>query len=427
MAQRQSSVVARLSAGRADVVGFGRLLHNERVMPAAVFAAAAARLGPLVAGREVLALQDTTEVVYGKRSGGRRGMGKVAHGASRGMLLHPVLVVDVESEAVLGLAHGAVWTRTKPARADYQAQPIEDKESYRWLSAGQAAKAALAGAARVTLIADRESDIYEAWARLPEERFRLLSRAGRDRKLAGGGSLFQAADGWPVSGQVRLELPAVPGRPARPATLGLRFGTVTIARPKNCSDRQAPRQLQLYLVEALEHRPPKGHAPLHWRLLVSQPITSFAEARDLVALYRQRWHIEQLFRTLKRQGLDIEASQIDGLHALQNLIAFATLAAVQVMQLVTARQGSPRPATDVVDAEQVPILARIGRRLEGKTTPQHNPHPEASLAWLSWIVARLGGWTGYVNQRLPGPITMHHGLTRLQTILDSRQFYEDDL
>jgi hypothetical protein len=425
--QRQTSVVARLSAGRADIVGFGRFLENERVSVAEIFAAEAARLPERVAGREVLAIQDSSELVYGKRSGRRRGMGKVAHGGSRGMLLHPVLVIDVASGAVLGLAHGEVWTRTAPARADYQAQPIEDKESYCWIGGGLAAKAVLAGASRLTLIADRESDIYQAWTRLPDAKCRLLARAGRDRRLAGGGKLFQAAASWAAAGRVVLELPAAPGRPARRATLTLRFGVVEIRRPKNCSDRGAPKSLRLYLVEALEEQPPHGAAPLHWRLLSSHPVASFREAQELVALYRQRWHIEQLFRTMKRQGLDIEASQIDGLHSLQNLIAMATVAAVQVMQLVQAREGSPRPATDVIAAEQLPLVARIGRSLEGKTQAQKNPHPEGSLAWLSWIIARLGGWTGYIRERLPGPVTISYGLTRFQSILDSRRFYEDDL
>lgn len=419
-------MVRRLSQGRADIVGFGRFLGNARVSVAAIFAAEAAGLAERVAGREVLAIQDTSELSYGKRSGQRRGLGPVAHGASRGVLLHPVLVLDVASGAVLGLAHGAAWTRAKPAAANHQALPIEQKESHRWLAGGAAAKAALTGAARITLIADRESDIYEAWARLPDARCRLLARAGRDRWLADGKTkLFAAAAGWAAGGDFDLALPAAPGRAARTARLTLRFGAVEIKRPKNCSDKQAPPSLRLYLVEAYEPAPPAGTEPLHWRLLVSDPVRSFAQARRLVELYRQRWHIEQLFRTLKRQGLDIEASQIETARPLCNLIAMATIAAVRVLQLVNARDGSERPASDVVAGEQVPLLRRVQDRLQGRTAAQRNPHAEASLQWVAWIVARLGGWSGYASERPPGPITMHNGWIRLQAILDSRRFYED--
>jgi hypothetical protein len=55
--------------------------------------------------------------------------------------------------------------------------------------------------------------------------------------------------------------------------------------------------------------------------------------------------------------------------------------------------------------------AAIGPTLEGKTARQRNPHPHGSLAWLSWIVARLGGWNCYYKP--PGPKTMRAGWDRL--------------
>jgi hypothetical protein len=44
----------------------------------------------------------------------------------------------------------------------------------------------------VTVVADRESDIYAEWATIPEQGFHLLSRAMVDRGLAGkpGHTLF---------------------------------------------------------------------------------------------------------------------------------------------------------------------------------------------------------------------------------------------
>jgi len=425
LVDERTSTLRQLSHGRAEEVGFGRFLGNASVTAEQIFAAEAAGLAERVAGLEVIAIQDTSELSFGRASGTRRGLGPVGRGNARGLLLHPVLVLEAEAGAVLGLAHGQVWTRTKPARADYQAQPIEEKESQRWLSGGAAAKAVLAKARRVTLIADRESDIYEAWARLPDARCRLLARACRERVLADGGRLFAAADAWPVAARTRLDLPAAPGRPARQAELALRFGAVRIKRPKNCSDKQAPAMLRLWLIEAREERPPAGAEALHWRLLSSDPVASAAQAQAIVALYRQRWHIEQLFRALKRQGLDIEASQLDSAAALIKLVAMASIAAARVMQLVQARDGSTRPATDAVAERLLPLIARLQCKLEGNTAAQKNPHPPGSLQWLAWVIARLGGWKGYASERPPGPITMHHGWTRFQNYADAWDMLQD--
>ena len=414
LVDERTSVLRRLSYRRGDEVGFGRFLGNENVTVEAIFAAEAASLTERVAGLDVVAIQDTSELSFGRQSGGRRGLGPVAFGSGRGLLLHPVLALDASGGAVLGLAHGEVWTRAVSARADYQAQPIEEKESYRWLAGGAAAKAVLAKARRITLIADRESDIYEAWVRLPSKQCRLLARACRDRMLVGGGRLFEAAGDWPVAERITLELPAAPGWPARRAKLALRHGAVAIKRPKNCSDKQAPPQLPLWLVEALEEDPPPDREPLHWRLLVSHPVTTAETARGIVELYRLRWHIEQLFRTLKLQGLDIEASQVDSPAPLTKLVALATIAAARIMQLVAARDGSSRPALDAIDPDLLPLVHRLHRKLEGATVAQTNRHPPGSLAWLAWIIARLGGWKGYPSERPPGPITMHHGWIRFQ-------------
>jgi len=87
----------------------------------------------------------------------------------------------------------------------------------------------------------------------------------------------------------------------------------------------------------------------------------------------------------------------------------------KIMQLVLARDGTvDRPATDVVTTDQLPMLEALQVSLEGKTAKQKNPHPEHSIAWLAWIIARLGGWTGYGSERPPGPITMRRGWHRFE-------------
>jgi hypothetical protein len=400
--------------GRAEWVGFSRWLNNPSVTAEEIAVHGAEALSERVAGLHVLAIQDTTELNYAKHAGRIRGLGPSGNGRDPGLFVHPVLAIDAGSGALLGLAGMQIWTRQGPASANYRSQPIEEKESYRWIKGAASAKSALASAAMITVIGDRESDIYEEFDRIPDGRTHLLTRACRDRALVGGGRLFDVTGTWPVRHRFKLEVRAQPGRPARTAYVEVRFGEVTIKRPGNCSDPTAACQLTLRLVEVKELDSAVAE-PIHWRLLTTHAVTTVAQALQIVTWYRQRWHIEQLFRTSKSQGLDLESSQVEAAGALFNLAAIAMVAATKIMQLVLARDGTvDRPATDVVAAEQLPMLEALQVRFEGKTAKQKNPHAKHSIAWLAWIIARLGGWTGYASERPPGPITMQRGWKRFE-------------
>jgi len=62
------------------------------------------------------------------------------------------------------------------------------------------------------------------------------------------------------------------------------------------------------------------------------------------------------------------------------------------MQIVLGRDGGTgQMLTDAADVADIPALCAINRRLEGRTDKLKNPHDPSSMAWFSWIVARLGG------------------------------------
>ena len=140
----------------------------------------------------------------------------------------------------------------------------------------------------------------------------------------------------------------------------------------------------------------------------------FAAAQEVVKLYRLRWRIEQVFRAMKSDGLRLEETQIKDAARLFNLAAIALTAAARTIQLVDARDGSSRPATDVADEDLIAAAEAIGPTLERNTARQKNPHPPRSLSWLTWIIARLGGWNCYYKP--PGPKTMRTGWNRLSAM-----------
>jgi hypothetical protein len=370
----------------------------------------------------VLAIQDTTELNHQAHAGRVRGLGTVGNGRDVGLFLHPLLAVDAVEGTCLGLAHVHHWNRTTPAALHYRKLRIEDKESYRWLATAQAGKQCLSEAARVTIIADRESDIYEEWARLPDARTHLLTRVCRDRTLATGGKLYTWLDAQPAQGTSCFDVPARPGqRSAHRATLEVRFGRIAIKRPASCTDKQAPKQIELSVVEVKELPDSVvGHeTPIHWRLLTTHRVARLEDALQCVEWYRQRWHIEQLFRTLKKQGLNVEGSQVETGEGLTKLLCLAVQAAVRTMQLTLARDAErAAQAADVFDAHEIKIVQKILPTLEGKTQKQKNPHRAGSLAQAAWVVARLGGWKGYASEAKPGPITMLRGLQRIEALCE---------
>ena len=128
----------------------------------------------------------------------------------------------------------------------------------------------------------------------------------------------------------------------------------------------------------------------------------------------------EVFRSLKSHCLRIGDSQVEEAGCFIKLAVVALIAAVRAMQLVLARDGSTaQPITDAVDPSDMPALRELNASLEGRTAKLKNPHDESRLAWYAWIVARLGGWSGYTSRgyRPPGPKTMHHGLLRIDQIM----------
>jgi len=411
MTETGSLVIRKLGCDHAGEIAIHRVLSAASVTCGEMVATLAARTAAACTGRRIVAAQDTMEINFAGREERRRGLGPAGDGLSAGFFIHPVVAIDSETEAVLGLLDARIWTRTDefvatPARA----RALEDKESIRWLDGAVQAGTHLAQAASVVIVADREGDIYAGFARRPAS-VDLIVRAAQDRALHGGASLFAAAAGWPELARTEVRVaPSRTGVRSRVATVALRAGPAVVCRPRHGHDPGAPPQLKLTMVEAREVDDAGDGQPLLWRLLTTLDVADAAGAADIVRLYRLRWRIEEIFRSLRADGMRLEDTQVQDAGRLLKLALVGLAAATRTMQLVDARDGSPRPATDVVDASVLPAAEAIAPTLEGKTARQQKPHPRHSLAWLSWIIARLGGWNCYYKP--PGPKTMRAGWTQ---------------
>ena len=168
MVMRQSICLRRLGEGsRAREVGFGRLLANDKVTVERLIEGWNIQTRCAIAGRHVLAIQDTTEINFRTTKDRQRGLGEIGKVIGRGVLAHAMVAVDAFTGSCLGLVTGSIYTRDGRIETPHAKRPPEKKESYRWIETAAAAKPILVKASTVTVVADRESDIYAEWQCCP--------------------------------------------------------------------------------------------------------------------------------------------------------------------------------------------------------------------------------------------------------------------
>ena len=429
---RPGSCIRRLAQGdRARQMQFSRFLYNGAVTVAEMAETAAARTAGLVGGRDVLAIQDSSELVFGGKEARARGFGPIGRGGGTGgLLLHAVLAVDALTGALLGPIDISVRNRQGGRKVTSRTQrQTAAKESQRWLDGMFRASEVLRMAARITVVADRESDIYEEFARRPAN-VHLLTRVAQDRRIKMAvnqtTSLFTFSDNLPEQARFVVTIPAAPGRKQRTAELALRYAPVLVCSPKNGTAPELPKTVPLALLDIRETTVPEQGEPIHWRLITTHTIDSPTMARMLLDFYRRRWIIEDYFRTLKTAGFDIEAAEIEDPDAMARLVGAVSIAGVTVLQLVRARDGiTGQMLEEAFDPADRPLLETLSARLEGKTQRQKNPHAKGTLAYAAWVIARLGAWDGYYGK--PGPKVMRIGLQDFQLIKYGHQLGPKDV
>jgi hypothetical protein len=370
-------------------------------------------------GKPVLVIQDTTTFNFDAQylNGNDPELGQLGANGGQGFFVHPSIVVEEESGNLLGASDLYIWNRKKdtPGKYErqYQKQPIEEKESYRWIAACERSKEVLNQASSILFISDRESDIYEEFARVPDKKSEVLIRCKENRLLYDSKQkLYECVGSQSEAGSISILIREAKKREQRQAQLSVRYCKVSIARPKNHTHKSSiPEYIELYAIEVKEKsKLPKGQKPVSWILLTTVAVTDIEIALKLIKNYALRWQIELVFGTMKSKGLNLEDSELEDGRALKTLAAMAFITALRINQLRLAREDSQQNVRVVFDEEQVKLLYALTPRFEGNTRAQKNPYPKESLAWGVWTIARLGGWKGYAkNESPPGNKTMLEG------------------
>ena len=429
MSERPGAAMTEAFDDWADTRTAYNFFENERMSLSVLLdpptRALGRRLREMPEGTTVLNVQDTTEINLSHLSS-MSGLGEIGNPKNRGLFAHVGLAVGTDG-VPLGLLGTQTWARpvgelrkvrTKRATKALRDRSFEEKESVRWWSTIERAEEQVCRPGLLLHIGDRENDIYDVFVRSQRAGYRLLVRAGHDRKVEGEhGLLWAQAESFDESEERQVidvpERPAKDGKPARvarEAKVAVRFGAVTL-----CAPRGATGSIAMWTVLVREVDPPDGVEPIEWLLLTLDPITSVADAWLRVEWYRYRWRIEEFFKVLKT-GCLIEKRQFESRDTFEVSLGLSLLTAARLLALTKrARHDPDAPASEVLSPDEENILSLHAEAHRGRA-----PSP-LRLAETVVLIAMLGGYKGRSCDGPPGWITLWRGYRRLCTMVHGYQ------
>lgn len=361
----------------------------------------------------VLVVQDTTDVDFTHHPA-TQGLGYLDIVSHQGLKMHSALAVSVHG-VPLGLLHQEVWARDAQElgkRHSRRQRETKEKESQRWLSALQATQEAVPQAVRTITIADQEADIYDLMVLPRRAGSELLIRACHDRRVSGEARyLWETIRRQPVLERYSLNLQRKEDKPARVATVGIRYGSVEIAPPRHRKRRAELKAVRLNVVLVEEEEPPAEEKPIRWLLLSTLPIDSLEAAKQAVHWYTFRWLIERYHYVLK-SGCRVEHLQLETADRLQRALATYCVVAWRLLWLTyEARRAPDTPCDQILSTEEWQCLYSATHR--SAKPPTKPPTLHEAVRWI----AQLGGFLGRKHDGEPGVKTIWRGLARLNDIM----------
>ena len=373
----------------------------------------------------VLIPQDTTSINYGGLNE-TSGLGTTnGYKNSRGIQLHSSLAVSEEGH-VFGLLSGKAWVRPVEElgkRTQRSEKPIEEKESNKWLETLDMSDISneLNGVQFIH-ICDRESDIYELFAKAESDKKTYICRRCRSRIVKTGTEeleITQYLNKLAPSGTVMINIPrdSHSKREARVATLELKYGKAMIKKPPKIKQSKVmPKYVEVTLISAKEINAPEGVEAIKWELITNDAVETLEDAIRCVSRYTQRWKIETFHYVLK-SGCAIEKLQASTVEKLIKLIALYSVIALRIMTLTYLARTTPDDSCEAeFTADEWKILYKVAKKT--KNIPNKPPTIMEAVIML----AKLGGFLARNSDAFPGVKVIWKGITSFYTILDAAAF-----
>lgn len=427
--------IRQLAESDSEAKAIYRFLQNDNVSEADIIKNMSSNCVSCVQNKSVLCIQDTSEInLYNHRNRIRKdeyiGTTNAPFGGL-GFYIHPSFVIDSETLMPYGFSNVKIWNRahekpTKDRTHKNKLAPIEEKESYKWIESSIKSKEVLEQAKEIIIIQDREGDIYEQFCLIPDQKTHLLIRAKSNRILETKEKLFEYLACQSLQGFYSIELEGDKRRniKKRTATIEVRFSAITITGNQYTS-KKLPEKVTLYAIEAKEVGE-NIENPILWRLLTTKKVEDLQTALLCIEWYTYRWTIEEVFRILKKEGFNIEASELSQGKAVRKLclMMLETIIKLFIMQIAYSIEEETEPKS-CFSEEEIKCLELQIIQLEGKTQKLKNPYKLSDLKRYIWAIARLGGWKGYLSERKPGITTFWIGLQKFTSVMQGWILFKD--
>ena len=329
---------------------------------------------------------------------------------------HLAVTPDQLCLGVVGVEEFDRTPETLGKAEERQSLPIEQKESFRWLT-GYRLASRLAGetpTTQIVSVADREADIYDIFMEAEQHPTPAdfiirgkIERCTLERDLDAGPAVYRKVRDDASASEIRtmrtIDLPQTPKRKARQAELEVRAIEVVV-KPPHARSSLPPVTYNVVLVEEI-HGPGDG-TDVSWLLLTSLPIDSVKDILRVIDYYVARWTVEVYFRVLKT-GCRVEEIQLETMHRVKNCLAFYRIIAWRVMYLTHLNRECPSLPCDAVfdDCEWMSVWK--------VTTKEEIPHTPPPLSEFMPLLTRLGGYNNRPSEPAPGPQTVWVGIRRM--------------
>jgi len=364
----------------------------------------------------VLILQDTTELDFTPHA--PKDAGCLNKEDRLGLYDHTHLAVTPE-RLCLGVVGDEQYDRSPESLGktkDRKKLPIEEKESFRWLSGYRLASELTAECpdTQIVSVADSEADIYDIFleAQRHPKAADFVIRAKEDRSTPelepdSGPAVYRKVRDEVSASEVRARktifLPETPKRKARNAELEIRAIEVTV-KPPHARSHLPPVTLNVVLVE--EVNGPQDGTDISWLLLTTLPIDTLDDVLAVVDYYAARWPIEVYFRVLKT-GCGVEEIQLETTKRLKNCLAFYKIIAWRVLYVTHLNRECPSlPCTAVFEDCEWKSVWRV-------TTKEELPKDPPALSEFMPLLAQLGGYNNRPSEPPPGPQVVWVGIRRM--------------